>query len=97
MFIDTKTGCLVQAPNLVLNGKVCPLIFPYPCGRLSPSQLIRNIRRSPPMSEGFEFEVAYDTTFEQIEQLRAKMLAFVKQERREYLPTFDVVVQGVYV
>lgn len=47
------------------------------------------------MSESFEFEVAFSTTFEQIEQLRAKMLAFVKEERRDFLPSFDVVVKDI--
>ena len=47
------------------------------------------------MSETFEFEVAFSTTFEQIESLRAKMLAFVKAEMRDFLPSFDVSVKGV--
>lgn len=47
------------------------------------------------MSETFEFEVAYDTTFEQIEQLRTKMLEFVKTEGRDFLPSFDVVVKDI--
>ena len=47
------------------------------------------------MSERFEFDVAYDTSFEQIEKLRAKMLAFVKTEARDFLPSFDVVVKDI--
>ena len=47
------------------------------------------------MSEKFEFDVSYSTTFEQIEQLRAKMLAFVQSERRDYQPSFDVVVKDI--
>ncbi len=46
------------------------------------------------MSESFEFDVAYSTTFEQVETLRAKMLAFVKSEGRDFLPSFDVTVKG---
>lgn len=46
------------------------------------------------MSESFEFDVAYSTTFEQIETLRSKMLAFVKAEGRDFLPSFDVSVKG---
>ena len=46
------------------------------------------------MAETFQFEVAYSTTFEQIESLRAKMLAFVKSEGRDFLPNFDVTVKG---
>ncbi|KAJ4483406.1 Mechanosensitive ion channel-domain-containing protein [Lentinula aciculospora] len=53
---------------------------------------IENIRRSPQMSETFTFSVAYETTFEDLERLRAKMLEFVQSERRDYLPIFDVAV-----
>ncbi|KAJ7045534.1 Mechanosensitive ion channel-domain-containing protein [Mycena alexandri] len=56
------------------------------------SQFIQNIRRSPQMSESFSFDVAYSTTFEEVELLRQKMLAFVTTERRDYQPAFDVVV-----
>ncbi|TBU64491.1 Mechanosensitive ion channel-domain-containing protein [Dichomitus squalens] len=55
-------------------------------------KLINNIRRSPQMSEPFEFDVAYTTSFEQIERLRDLMLAFLKVERRDYQPIFDVYV-----
>lgn len=41
-------------------------------------------------------DVAWDTTFEQLEALRAKMLAFVKEERRDYLPVFDVIVDSTF-
>lgn len=48
------------------------------------------------MSETFAFDVAYDTTFEQLEQLRERMIAFLQRERRDYLPSFDVFVVGAY-
>ncbi|KAL1748755.1 Mechanosensitive ion channel-domain-containing protein [Schizophyllum fasciatum] len=51
-----------------------------------------NIRRSPQLSETFAFDVAYSTTFEQLEELRSRMIAFLKAERRDYLPSFDVNV-----
>jgi hypothetical protein len=56
---------------------------------------IINIRRSPQMSEPFEFDVAYDTTFEQIEALRATMLKFVESQRRDFIPIFDIVVLDI--
>ncbi|KAF8577750.1 hypothetical protein K439DRAFT_1417934 [Ramaria rubella] len=59
------------------------------------TKYISNIRRSPTMSETFAFDVAFDTTFEQIEALRDKMLAFVTAQRRDYLPSFDVVVVDI--
>ncbi|KAG8953472.1 hypothetical protein FRC04_002314 [Tulasnella sp. 424] len=55
-------------------------------------QFIRNHRRSGPESEPFEMDVAYDTTFEKIEELRAKMLAFVESRRRDFQPVFDISV-----
>lgn len=54
---------------------------------------IQNIRRSPEMSESFVFDVAYSTTFKDLERLREKMLEFVKVERRDYQPVFDVTVK----
>ncbi|KAG6900760.1 hypothetical protein C0993_002184 [Termitomyces sp. T159_Od127] len=45
------------------------------------------------MSETFTFDVSYATTFEDLEKLREKMLVFVKTERRDYQPSFDVVVK----
>ncbi|THH00782.1 hypothetical protein EW026_g1806 [Hermanssonia centrifuga] len=54
-----------------------------------------NIRRSPQMSESFNWDVAYSTTFEQIEQLRELMLAFLTSERRDYMPSFDVFVVDI--
>lgn len=59
------------------------------------TQFISNIRRSAQMSETFTFDVAYDTEFEQIEALRSRMLAFVQSQRRDYQPTFDVVVADI--
>jgi small-conductance mechanosensitive channel len=46
------------------------------------------------MSETFLFDVAYSTTFEDLERLRDKMLEFVKSERRDFQPSFDVTVKG---
>ncbi|KAG8835307.1 hypothetical protein FRC17_004089 [Serendipita sp. 399] len=57
-------------------------------------KFIYNHRRSQQMSEPFAFELAWDTTFEQLEALRGRMLAFVKSERRDFLPVFDVVVDS---
>ncbi|KAH9832221.1 Mechanosensitive ion channel-domain-containing protein [Rhodofomes roseus] len=56
------------------------------------TKFVMNMRRSPQMSEMFTFDVAYATTFEQIEKLRELMLAFVKSERRDFQPSFDVSI-----
>ena len=58
------------------------------------SEFLINFRRSPEMSEPFTFDVAYDTTFEQIEALRGRMIAFLSNERRDYVAVFDVAVMG---
>jgi len=47
------------------------------------------------MSEPFPFDVAYDTSFEQLEALRDQMLEFLNTEKRDFLPVFDVVVAGM--
>ncbi|KAJ3490527.1 hypothetical protein NLJ89_g11426 [Agrocybe chaxingu] len=54
---------------------------------------IQNVRRSPQMSETFTFDVSYSTSFEDLERLRERMLDFVKAERRDYQPVFDVTVK----
>ena len=48
------------------------------------------------MSEPFTFDVDYSTTFKQIESLRSLMLNFVQLERRDFQPSFDIVVVGMY-
>lgn len=53
-----------------------------------------NFRRSPEMSDPFLFDVAYDTSFEQIEALRGRMIAFLSNERRDYVAVFDITVMG---
>jgi len=47
------------------------------------------------MSESFTFDVNYSTTFKQIERLRSLMLNFVQLERRDFQPSFDVVVVDI--
>ena len=49
------------------------------------------------MSESIVFNVAYSTTFEDLEHLREKMLKFVAVERRDFQPVFDVTVKGLVV
>ena len=39
-------------------------------------------------------DMAFDTTFEQIEELRSRTLAFVKAERRDFLVLSDVTVDS---
>ena len=53
------------------------------------------VRRSGATSETFSFEVDFATNFELLQSLRAKMLLFVKENARDFLPIFDVVVDDI--
>ncbi len=63
---------------------------------ISHSQLatkpIVNLRRSGAIEETFKFEVAYSTTFAQIEALRTKMVHWIEGEKRDFLPGLDINV-----
>ncbi|WWC99777.1 hypothetical protein V866_006682 [Kwoniella sp. B9012] len=59
------------------------------------TKIIENIRRSGPISESFTFEVAFDTSFEALQVLRARMLKFCKDNSRDFLPVFDVIVDDI--
>jgi small-conductance mechanosensitive channel len=59
------------------------------------TKIIENIRRSGPISETFTVEVDFATSFESLQALRAKMLAFCKENSRDFLPVFDVVVDDI--
>lgn len=56
------------------------------------TKVIENVRRSGPTSETFVFSVAFDTSFEKLQALRIKMLKFCKDNPRDFLPAFDVIV-----
>ena len=95
IFLD-KNNCFVQAPHAELSAKVrVALSLRNTVFSALSNQMINNIRRSPQMSESFEFDVFYATSFEKLEQLRDKMLAFVKSEGRDFLPSFDVIVKDI--
>lgn len=56
------------------------------------TKVIENIRRSGATSETFTFDVDFQTPFDKLQELRAVMLRFVKDNPRDYLPIFDVMV-----
>ncbi|KGB77411.1 serine/threonine protein kinase [Cryptococcus deuterogattii 99/473] len=56
------------------------------------TKVIENIRRSGAISEEFSFEVAFDTSFEALQALRSRMIVFLKENSRDFLPVFDVTV-----
>ena len=94
IFIDIR-GCTVQATHVVLNTK---FIF-----NMRRSQQMSEtfafgefflVRSNGCTSSSLLVDVAFDTTFEQIEELRSRMLTFVKTERRDFLALFDVTVDS---
>lgn len=58
---------------------------------------IDNVSRSKAMVETVELDVSYDTTFEDIELLRAEMEKFVRSSdnSRDFKPDFNISVGGV--
>jgi len=56
---------------------------------------IQNIRRSKEMSEVFTFDVAYTTSFHDLERLRETMLEFLESEKRDYQPVFNLTVKDI--
>lgn len=59
------------------------------------TKYIANIRRSPQMSEPITLDVSFGTSFEQIERLREQMLAYCKEQRRDFLGQFDVTIVDI--
>ncbi|KAK8866012.1 hypothetical protein IAR55_001163 [Kwoniella newhampshirensis] len=59
------------------------------------TKIIENIRRSGPISESFSFEVDFETSFEALQNLRGRMLKFCKDNSRDFLPVFDVIVDDI--
>lgn len=50
---------------------------------------------SRPNTDFDSFEVAFDTTFEALQALRGRMLAFCKANARDFQPVFDVIVDDI--
>ncbi|WVN85447.1 uncharacterized protein L203_100593 [Cryptococcus depauperatus CBS 7841] len=59
------------------------------------TKVISNIRRSGAIAEEFTFEVDFATTFEALQALRARMLKFLNDNNRDFLPVFDVTVNDM--
>ncbi|GAA6058014.1 hypothetical protein JCM3770_006647 [Rhodotorula araucariae] len=56
------------------------------------TKFVLNYRRSGPIWESFTWDVDFGTTFEKIEALRARMLEFLQQESRDFIPVIDISV-----
>ncbi|KAE8212062.1 hypothetical protein CF327_g4258 [Tilletia walkeri] len=53
---------------------------------------ITNLRRSGPIEESIIFEVPYSTTFEQIEQLRERMMEWIAMQPRDFFPGLNIAI-----
>jgi len=56
------------------------------------SKMVTNLRRSGPIEETINFDVPYSTTFEQIEQLRERMMEWIATQPRDYFPGLNVSI-----
>jgi small-conductance mechanosensitive channel len=55
------------------------------------------LKGEPQMCEVFTFDVAYTTSFHDLERLRENMLAYLESEKRDYQPVFNLTVKGSLV
>ena len=76
--------------NNILNTKFIDNSEPY-----NPIYANATVRRSGPTSETFVFEVGFETSFDDLQALREKMILFLKDNKRDYLPVFDVTVDDI--
>jgi len=60
------------------------------------TQWIENVSRSKAMKEQFQVEIAYDTTFDDVQLLKAELQTFVKDKdnSRDFQPDLEVEVLG---
>ena len=63
--------------------------------KLATGNGVINLRRSGPIEEPYEFDVAYGTTYQQLENLRAKMLLWLAEQKRDFLPGLDIQIKGM--
>ncbi|KAK0559151.1 hypothetical protein OC844_004615 [Tilletia horrida] len=56
------------------------------------TKMVTNLRRSGPIEETITFDVPYSTTFEQIEQLRERMMEWIAQQPRDFFPGLNIAI-----
>ncbi|BGP19258.1 hypothetical protein JCM10213_008223 [Rhodosporidiobolus nylandii] len=56
------------------------------------TKFVLNYRRSGPIFESVTWDVDFSTPFEKIEALRSRMIEFLQQERRDFIPALDISV-----
>ena len=92
--IDLKQEYVVEEMKLLstifrtTNGE----FFQIGNAKLASGNGIINQRRSGPTIEKFVFTVSYATTYQQLENLRAKMLLWLVEQGRDFLPGLDLQI-----
>jgi small-conductance mechanosensitive channel len=90
--IDSNSYTVAKVELLSTSFKRTDGKFVWIAHNILTTKVIENVRRSGATSEKFVFDVAFDTTFEQLQALRDRMLKFCKENSRDFLPAFDVTV-----
>ena len=93
--IDDKAYTVVKMNLMSTSFKRTDGKFVWIGHNVLATKVIENVRRSGATSETFTFEVAFDTTFEALQAFRAKMLKFCRDNSRDFLPVFDVIVDDM--
>ncbi|GAA5918315.1 hypothetical protein JCM6882_008210, partial [Rhodosporidiobolus microsporus] len=57
------------------------------------TKFVLNYRRSGAIWETYTWDVDFGTTFEKIEALRSRMIEFLQQERRDFIPDINITIQ----
>lgn len=56
------------------------------------TKTVVNIRRSSAISEAFTWDVDFGTSFEKIEALKHRMMNFVNEQRRDFMPGVEITI-----
>ena len=61
------------------------------------TKYIYNVRRSPSQMEVFEINIAMHTPNEKLVELRTKLVRYLENDSREYLPNLDIMCFSIKV
>jgi len=60
------------------------------------SQFIKNVRRSGTIIEDIDLEISLNTTKEQIDELRRRILEFLKQHKNDFQLKAEVALKSLH-
>ncbi|KDN53590.1 hypothetical protein K437DRAFT_218746 [Tilletiaria anomala UBC 951] len=92
--VDLKADFIVEEMKLLstIFRTMAGEYFQISNAKLASSNGIVNTRRSGPTIEKFQLEISYATTYQQLENLRAKMLLWLAEQDRDFLPGLDIQI-----